>query len=76
MSCDEIEELLPEYVLGALSRSETVEVVRHLCNCLTHTTSLDKYEAVCLALCASVPIVNPPAHLKARLLASVTDQRV
>ncbi len=71
LSCEEIEERLPEYVLGALSASEMTEVARHLATCRAHTTSLDGYEAVCDGLCASVPIVDPPASLRTRLLANV-----
>lgn len=71
LNCDEVEERLPEYALGALSAGEMVAVARHLAECRAHTTSLDAYEAVCAGLCASVPIVDPPGVLKTRLLAKV-----
>jgi len=75
LNCDEIEERLPEYALGALSAGEMVEIAQHLADCRKHATSLDGYEAVCAGLCASVPIVDPPLLLKARLLERVTDRR-
>jgi len=74
-SCEEMEELLPGYVLGVLSASETAKVARHLRHCRQHATSIDAYEAVCDVLCAAAPSADPPAHLKARLLASLTRPR-
>lgn len=72
LSCEETEERLPEYTLGALEASEAVEVARHLRACPRHAASLNELEAVCDGLCLSVPMVDPPAKLKARLLARVT----
>jgi anti-sigma-K factor RskA len=71
LTCDEIEELLPEYALGVLSVNEAADVARHLGDCARHTASLDAYEAVCSALSAGVPLVDPPDRLRARLLARV-----
>jgi len=73
LSCDETEELLPEYALGALSAGEATGVAHHLHTCPRHTASLDQYEAVCAGLFASVPLVNPPPKLKAQLLAKVAS---
>lgn len=71
LNCEETEELLPGYVLGALSAGETARMAHHLVTCPNHAASLDQYQAVCDSLCASVPVVEPPAHLKTRLLTRV-----
>lgn len=76
LSCDETDELLPEYVLGALGASETADVARHLRTCGQHVASLNGYEAVCDGLCASVPMLEAPPQLKARLLARVARPAV
>jgi len=70
-TCEEIEELLPAYVLGALSAEESAAVARHLAGCFGHAGSLSAYEAVGDALAAGVPMVNPPSQLRERLLRSV-----
>jgi anti-sigma-K factor RskA len=72
LTCEEVEEMLPEYALGALSAAEAAAVARHLRGCLQHAASLEGYEAVCDAWCASVPQANPPAKLRARLLARIS----
>jgi anti-sigma-K factor RskA len=71
LTCEETEELLPEYVLGVLSAEYAASVAQHLANCLAHQASLDSYRAVCDSLYADVPLVDPPAHLKSRLMARV-----
>ncbi len=74
LTCEEIEELLPQYALGALSAGEAAAVARHLHECVKHVDALDAYEAVCEGLGASVPLVDPPTRLRARLLESVSEQ--
>ena len=71
LTCEEIEEMLPEYVLGASSAGEAAAVAHHLRDCPQHAASLDGYQAVCDAVCASVPQTDPPAKLKARLMARI-----
>ena len=72
LSCEVTEEWLPEYALGVLEAGEAAEVARHLRACPRHAASLSELEAVCDGLSLSVPMVDPPAKLKARLLARVT----
>ena len=72
LTCQETEELLPEYALGVLDASEAADVARHVHACSQHTESLNRYEAVGDGLCLSVPMMDPPAKLKARLMAKVT----
>jgi anti-sigma-K factor RskA len=75
LTCEETETLLPEYALGALDADEAAAVVRHLGDCREHAASLDAYQAVGDGLSASVPLVDPPARLKARVLSSVAAPR-
>jgi anti-sigma-K factor RskA len=72
LTCEETEELLPEYALDVLSAEETAAVVRHLHGCPQHAESLRGYEAACDGLCLGVPLVDPPARLKARVMAKVS----
>jgi len=74
LTCEEIEDLLPAYVLGALSAGETAAVARHVQRCFDHVESLQAYAAVGDGLAASVPMAAPPAGLRARLLASVAKR--
>ena len=74
LTCEEIEELLPAYVLGALSVGETAAVARHVQRCFGHVESLRAHAAVGDGLAAGVPMAVPPADLRARLLASVTKR--
>ena len=71
VTCEEIEELLPAYALGALSAEEAAAVARHLARCFGHAGSLDAYEAIGDGLAANVPMVSPPPQLRTRLLRSV-----
>lgn len=71
LTCEETEELLPAYMLGALDPAEMATVARHARGCLQHVDSLAAYEAVGDGLAASVPLIDPPAHLRARLLAGL-----
>jgi anti-sigma factor RsiW len=74
-SCEETEELLPEFVLGVLEADATARVVEHLAHCAMHVASLEAYQAVCDGLGANVPLVEPPARLKNRLLSSLSSRR-
>ena len=40
LSCDEVEELLPAYALGALSADERAAVDEHLATCAEHADDL------------------------------------
>lgn len=72
LTCEEAEELLPEYALGVLDAGETAGLAQHLIDCPVHTASLADYQAVCDSLCAAAPPSVPPASLRARLLAKVS----
>ncbi len=72
LTCEETEELLPEFTLGVLEVGEAAAVTRHLQGCHRHADSLSGYDAVGEGLCLSVPPVYPPSQLKARLMARVS----
>ena len=71
VTCEEVEELLPAYALGALGAGEAATVARHLARCFGHAGSLDAYEAIGDGLAANVPMVSPSPQLRTRLLRSV-----
>jgi len=75
LTCKELDELLPAYVLGALGADESAAVARHMRACDKHMESLEGYTAVVDGLSISGPLVDPPPHLRARLLASTAPPR-
>lgn len=75
MTCDQTKGLLADFLDGALPPAAAESVRRHLqspCDdCLKEAASLSRHLTTCEA-----PAVDPPAHLKADLLARVAaDQR-
>jgi anti-sigma-K factor RskA len=71
LSCEQCEELLPGYVLGALALDEAVAVAEHLATCPQCQASLEIYEAVVDRLGEAVIQLEPPAPIRQRLLATV-----
>jgi hypothetical protein len=69
MTCDEIRDLAPAYVLGILDRAEEDEVHAHLATCEDAHAELTELSAGVSALMESVPLVEPPAALKDRIMA-------
>jgi anti-sigma factor RsiW len=69
MTCDEIRDLAPAYVLGILDRAEEDEVHAHLAGCEDAHAELTELSAGVSGLMESVPLVEPPAALKGRILA-------
>lgn len=70
MSCDETEELLAAFSLSALSEDEAGQVRRHLIGCRRHDQALAEFRTVAEALPLAVEEQEPPAELRARLLAA------
>ncbi len=68
-SHQEIIGLLPAYALGSLDEAEMVQVTAHLETCLDCQEELAAYEQVTDAMATAVPIIDPPANLKNRLMA-------
>jgi anti-sigma-K factor RskA len=69
MNCDEAAELLDAYAVGALEKSESNELMRHVAGCLNCLEELSKSERTAGLLALAVPIQKAPAHLRDRLMA-------
>jgi anti-sigma-K factor RskA len=72
--CQHIEELLAAYALDALEIDEKLQVETHLDTCVSCQRVLSDYQAVSHGLMAAQPPVQPPAHVRARLLSHTVSQ--
>jgi anti-sigma-K factor RskA len=72
---DALREQLPVYAIGALTAAERAGVESHLRGCTACAAELAQFVPVSSALAQIVPQVDPPAALRARILAS-TGARV
>ncbi len=70
LTCDEIREMAGAFVLGALSPAEQDAVRAHLDACTDAHAEIAELGGVLPVLDASVPIVEPPAELRARIMAA------
>ncbi len=70
LTCDEIRDLAAPFVLGALADGEAEAVRAHIASCPELHAELVDFASVLPILAASAPVVEPPAGLKARLLAA------
>ena len=70
LTCDEVREMAGAFVLGALGPTEDAAVRAHLATCADPHEEIAELGGVLPALGASVPIVEPPAGLKARIRAA------
>ena len=68
-SHQEMIDLLPAYALGCLDEAEVAEVTAHLESCPVCQEELAAFAGVTDALAMAVPLTDPPANLKNRLLA-------
>jgi anti-sigma-K factor RskA len=75
VNCDEVRELLAAYALDALSEDERAAVREHLDGCALHPELLE-LRATIEALAGSVDAIEPPASLRARVLAIATAPAV
>ncbi len=74
MICEEVEELAGAYALGALPPSVFAEVERHLSSCDKHD-EIAELSGVAAALAATVPEMDPPPALKARIMEAIGSER-
>jgi anti-sigma-K factor RskA len=72
---DEMRESVGLYVLGALDRDERAAFEAHLATCRACTEEVRSLASVAQSLPHSVPLVEPPADLRARVLATATGAR-
>ncbi len=69
--CDELEELIPAYVLGALDASERSLVEKHLSDCPNLRERMAMYDSVAEQLAYAAAPVEPRRELKYRVLEAV-----
>jgi anti-sigma-K factor RskA len=76
LTCDEVREMAGSFVLGALDATADAAVRAHLADCPEVHEEIAELGGVVVALAESVPLVEPPAGLKGRILAAaaVTPQ--
>lgn len=72
MDCNDLQELLAAFALGALPPDQEAAVRAHLDDCDAHAGVI-QLRAAAIDLAASVPERDPPARLRARLLAALAD---
>jgi len=70
LTCDEVREMAGAFVLGALEPADEAAVRAHLDTCDDAHAEIAELGGVMPALAESVPVVEPPAGLKARIMAA------
>jgi len=70
LTCDDVRELAASFVLGALDEEEADAVRAHVATCTDPHAELAALGSVLTVLAESVPVVQPPAELKGRILAA------
>jgi anti-sigma-K factor RskA len=70
LTCDEVRDLAPGFVLGALEATEADAVRRHLADCPEAHAEVEELGGVVGHLLADVEPAEPPAGLRARILAA------
>ena len=72
LTCDDVRELAASFVLGALDEEEADAVRAHVATCTDPHAELAALGSVLTVLAESVPVVQPPAELKGRILAAAS----
>jgi len=70
LSCDDVREIAASFVLGALDADEAEAVRAHLASCADPHAEMAELGSVLSVLAEAVPVVEPPAELKGRILAA------
>ena len=68
LDCDQVRDLLPAYVLGALERDEEAAVREHIATCNLHAEAAE-LGGVVPYLADTLEPVEPPAELRTRIMA-------
>jgi anti-sigma-K factor RskA len=76
LTCDEVREMAGAYVLGALDAAETGAVRAHLAGHEDAHPEIAELGSVIPALNEMIPIVEPPASLKDRIMAAAAADLV
>jgi anti-sigma factor RsiW len=74
MTCSDVAELAPAFVLGILNPAESDAVRRHLAECPELHAEMAELNSVVPALFEAVEPVAPPAALKQRILAAAAAE--
>ena len=69
-----VNESLAAYALDCLDEGEKEVVTRHLAQCAECRAELGKYQEIASLLPFAGELIDPPSHLKARLMAQVQSQ--
>ncbi len=75
LTCDDVRDLAPAFVLGALDDAEMAEVRAHLASCAEAHAEVEQLGGAVGYLAGSVDQVEPPESLKARILAAAAAER-
>ncbi len=70
MNCEEVEDLIAAYALGALPVDALSEIGEHLASCANHPEAAH-LRAVAASLSITAPEMEPPPDLKARLMEAI-----
>jgi anti-sigma-K factor RskA len=70
LSCDEVRDLAAAFVLDALTADEASAVRAHLATCPDPHAEIEELASVVPVLAESVPVVEPPAALRDRIMAA------
>ena len=70
LSCDEVRDLAASFVLDALEPDEMASVTEHVATCPDPHPEMAELGSVVPALLESVPLIEPPASLKGRIMAA------
>ena len=70
LSCDEVRELAASFVLGALDADEADAVRAHLASCSDPHAEMTELGSALAVLAESVPVVEPSAGLKERIMSA------
>jgi len=70
LTCDEVRDLAASFVLGALDADEADAVRAHVASCADPHAEIAELGSVLSVLAESVPVVEPPAALKDRIMAA------
>ena len=65
------EDDIPAFALGALEPEEALLVKEHLAHCPDCRAEVAAYQAVVGLLCYAIPLQEPPAHLRERILTHI-----
>jgi hypothetical protein len=74
MTCDQVRELLPEQLLGALDGPEELEVRRHLRGCAACREERGALEEGMAALSRATHDLAPPPELRSRVLGTLAQE--